>query len=443
VTGPVLADRDSFMLCCFPQLRRSLSKVHKLNFWKHSKSKNQCKEETIQPRNEEQAISQRSILIAIFLVAAFACLAGCGSGSSNVSNTTASIAVADYGNSRALLYSAPLSDNQSASVVLGQADFTTATAALTATGMNAPADIAEDSAGNLYVSDYMNYRVLQFKPPFTNGMAASVAIGQPDFVTGTPNTTQNGLGGPVAPFIGGPALLAFDSSGNLWVVDFGNSRVLEYQPPFATDMNASLVIGQANFTSGTSATTNSGLAGPGGIAFDSAGDLWVADEYNSRVLQFKPPFATGMSASIVIGQANFTSNGPAATPSALNFPIGIAFDSSGDLWVGDIRNNRVLQYKPPFATGMSASLVLGQTDFTSSSAAITQSGLDQPAGISFDSKGDLLVADNLNNRTLVFEPPFSTGQNASLVLGQPNFTTNTAATTATGQSGPSSVRPLF
>jgi hypothetical protein len=82
-----------------------------------------------------------------------------------------------------------------------------------------------------------------------------------------------------------------------------------------------------------------------------------------------------------------------------------------------------LEFVPPFANGMSASLVLGQADFTTSTRATTQSGLSGPEGITFDGGGNLWVADGGNGRTLEFTPPFSSGQNASLVLGVANFTT--------------------
>ncbi|MFZ3213647.1 MAG: hypothetical protein WA188_19250 [Terriglobales bacterium] len=118
-------------------------------------------------------------------------------------------------------------------------------------------------------------------------------------------------------------------------------------------------------------------------------------------------------------------------------------DSAGNLWVGDSGNNRVLQFMPPFANGMSATLVLGQASFTTSAAATTQSGLSAPFGIAFDSSGALVVADSGNNRTLLFTPSFSNNQNAAFVIGQADFTTGTAATTATGQTSPTAVIAAF
>ena len=390
-----------------------------------------------------------SILSLVCLALGF--LMSCSSSSTSsppppLSHTTRYLVVSDYDNDRVLIYDSPFSTGESASVVLGQSGLTTSNGlGLTAAGMYAPVATAEDGDGNLYVNDTGYSRVLQFKPPFTNGMSASLVIGQPDFTTGNPNggapnASQNSLN-----FAWGSA---FDSSGNLWVVDTGNNRILEFQPPFATNMNASLVIGQPNFTSDApsgppygSPTTNSGLDTPYMLAFDASGDLWVTDGGNSRVLEFVPPFANGMAATLVIGQPDFVSNVGATTASGLAYPIGIAFDSAGNLWVEG--GNRVLEFQPPFANGMNASLVLGQPNFTTNTSATSQNGTGNAEGIGFDSSGNLYVADYVNDRTLQFTPPFSTNQNASLVFGQADFTSAGQATTATGQYRPAAVSAAF
>jgi hypothetical protein len=74
---------------------------------------------------------------------------------------------------------------------------------------------------------------------------------------------------------------------------------------FANGQSATLVIGQKDFTSGTIATSQSGLYDPGGTSFDSSGNLWVPDWANNRILEFRTPFANGMVASLVIGQSDW------------------------------------------------------------------------------------------------------------------------------------------
>ena len=371
--------------------------------------------------------------------------------------TTNSLIVSDFGNNRVLIYNTPFSAGQSANVVLGQTNFTTATAGTTASTMNAPSAAAMDSAGNLYVAENSNCRVTQFKSPFSNGMSASLVFGQPGLNTGNcaASISASSLGGAGT----GDEVFGViaDSSGNLWVADSGSNRVVEYKPPFSNGMVATLAIGQANLTSGSAnqggaAPTNATLYDPGNPVFDSSGNLWIPDFVNARMLEFKPPFATGMAASVVLGQANFTSGNPnqsvvqGAAPGAntLSGTDGAAFDSSGNLWMADANNNRVLEFVPPFTTNMAASLVIGQVNLTSGlanqgGAGPTSATLNFPQQVSFDSSGRLFVNDDGNNRTLVFAPPFSNGMNASFVIGQADFTSATPATTAAGQNSPTGV----
>ncbi|PYR59860.1 MAG: hypothetical protein DMF91_13660 [Acidobacteria bacterium] len=323
-------------------------------------------------------------------------------------------------------------NGQAASVVLGQQDFVT-NAAATATGssLHFPNGVAVEASGNLWVVDGLNYRVLQFRAPITNGESASVVLGQPDL---TSNAQNNG--GRTAKSLGGPGGIAMDASGNLWVGDNGaNGRVLKYAPPFTDFMAASLVLGAPDFTSVNSGVSQTSVPTPVGLAFDSAGNIWVADEQTNRVLRFNAPFTNGEPASVVLGQPNFTSSAAATPPTAtsLNHPESVTVDSSGNVWVADSGNNRVLKYSPPFTNGQAASVVIGQSLFTSNSAPNppTASSLRQPSGVTVDSSGSLWVVDDLNHRILEYDPPIANGQAASVVIGQPDFVSNAAPTPPT------------
>ena len=299
--------------------------------------------------------------------------------------------------------------------MIGEPDFTAFSPGATSAGMVAPSAVAFDSGGNLWVADAGANRILEYGAPLTTHEAATLVIGQPDFRSLASETTSTGLNTPNA--------VTFDSGRNLWVVDSSNNRVVEYSAPFSTGEAASLVIGQSDFTSSAySTTTPTSLNSPNGIAFDPAGNLWVADLLNGRVLEYKAPFSTGEPASLVIGEPNFTATNDEVSRTGLNAPNSLAFDSVGNLWVVD--GHRVLEYASPFSTGEPASLVIGQNTFTNSSTATTPTGLDLPSGLAFDSGHNLWVSDTGNNRVLEYKTPFSTGQAAGLVMGQSNFTGN-------------------
>ncbi len=319
---------------------------------------------------------------------------------------------------------------QFASTVIGQANFSSVAPSLAPDSLNKPFKTAFDASGNLWVADENNHRVVEFKPPFTDGEAATLEIGQPDFATNQTTASQSSLFGPVG--------LAFDKNGDLWVSDFVDSRITEYVPPFSDGMNASLELGQPagdlQFISHGQRPPSNGLAAPLDLKFDSAGDLWVTDRVDSRIVEYVPPFIDGASPSVVIGQRFLNTSVASTTQSGLNGPEAIAFDSAGNLWVTDENNNRVLEFGVASlkSNGPNAEVEIGQPagpgQFLANSSALTASGFNAPVGLAFDSSGDLLVSDRANNRILGFKPPFSDGMSASFEIGQPEgpsqFTTN-------------------
>lgn len=320
--------------------------------------------------------------------------------------------VADSGNFRVHVFLPPFSDGMDPSLVIGQDDLDGCDASAPSQDtIGFPTDIAFDPSGNLLVVDLGNSRVLRFPTPFSLRMNADLVLGQNDFTSGNPNLSEGGLSNPLA--------VVVDGSGKVFVADAGNSRILEFLPPLASGIDASVVIGQVDFGSNASAAGQSGLNVPSGLGLDPSGNLWVADNNNNRVLEFVPPFTTGMKASVVVGQGNFTSNlAPPPAPSSMNGPYGVAVGVSGELFVADANNNRVLIFKAPFSNGMDASAVIGQVDFFHATSGSAQSALSMPQGIALDRAGNLWVADTANDRTLEFKPPFTTGMKASLVIGQ-------------------------
>jgi sugar lactone lactonase YvrE len=370
------------------------------------------------------------VVTALTLVA----LVGCGSGASSVGGSTQSptLLIADFYNNRVVSFDSPFGAGESATTVLGQADFMTSVQATTASGLAGPLNAVTDAQGDIWVSDVRNNRVLRYVPPLKNGMTADLVLGQMNFTAAGESTSLSGLSLPDG--------LVFDKSGNLWVADSYNARVLEFSPPFSSGMAASLALGQPPFTTGVClATSASTLCFPTGLTFDTDGDLWITDNGENRVLEFKPPFATGQSASIVLGQQDFASSIQGAGTSGLGTPFGAAFDKAGNLWVSDSGNWRVLEFKAPFSNGQAASLVLGYPDFTSTVNNNFQSNMSTPRGLAFDDAGNLFVTDNGGSRVMIFNPPFSNGMNASGVIGQPNLTTVGATTsppTASGLANP-------
>jgi sugar lactone lactonase YvrE len=322
-----------------------------------------------------------------------------------------------------------LTNFQAASLVLGQPNFTSGGAGLSATRMSFPQKAAVDpTTGKVFVTERNNHRVLRFAggTALVNGAAAEAVLGQPNFTSDTAATTQNGMNTPNDVFV--------DAAGRLWVAEEGNHRVLRFDNAAgkANGANANGVLGQPNFTSNAAATTQSGMNTPQGVFVDAAGRLWVADAFNHRVLRFDNAAgkANGANANGVLGQPTFTSNAAATTQSGMLVPGGVFVDAAGRLWVAEFGNHRVLRFDNAAgkANGANANGVLGQSTFTGNTQATTQSGMNGPIGVAGDAAGRLWVADTFNNRVLWFDTAAAkaNGGNADGVLGQPNFTSNAA-----------------
>lgn len=334
--------------------------------------------------------------------------------------TTGALWVSDYNSNRILMWSATdkLVDGSAATKVLGQPDFTSSASGVTASTLNHPLGCAFDNHGNLYVSDYYNYRVLRFNSAASkaNGAAADLVFGQADFTSKLANrggiVAANSLSSTWGVFV--------DSKGNLWVTDAGNNRVLRYDDPLnkANGAAADFVLGQADFTSqlanrGGTASANT-LASPFFLALDNNETLLVTDSSNSRVLKWKAVYTktNGADADGVLGQADFTSvlanrGGTAGANTLSNRLLGVGFDSFGGVYVADSNNHRILYFVngTSKSDGADADKVLGQPDFTTTtllSASSTTLG-NEILGPVFDRKlGRIWVTGYAFKRVIAF-----------------------------------------
>ncbi|MBK6263484.1 T9SS type A sorting domain-containing protein [Marivirga sp. S37H4] len=324
------------------------------------------------------------------------------------------------------------SDFESAQIVVGQMDFnTTNTTAsqIVAPGSNSSAVSAK---GVLAVGSQTKNRVLIWNSvPTANGTAANIVIGQSNFTDEIASTSTSGLRNPDG--------VAFSPDGNkLIVADAGNNRILIWNTiPTTNNQPADVVIGQSNFTNNTTGLADNRFNRPTDVQVTPNGKMIVTDRNNNRVLIFNSiPTTDFVSADLVIGQSDFTSNTGETLQNRLRAPWNTSLARNGKLIIADDGNNRILIFNSiPTSNGANADVVIGQTNFTSATSGSTADKFNSP-GVTVSPSGVVAVADYFNHRVSVFnEIPSVNGASADIVLGQPDFTQNVAFNDGAGVSG--------
>jgi uncharacterized protein (TIGR03437 family) len=268
--------------------------------------------------------------------------------------------------------------------------------------------MALDAAGNLYFTDTGNHCVRRVSP---DGTISTVAG------SGVPSATGafSGDGRPAtAARLFTPIGVALDAAGNLYIADHFNSRIRKVD-----------VRGGITTTAGNGVAASSGDGGPAtaasiyyptGIAVDAAGNLYTADCYGHRVRKID---AAGMITTVAgTGTAGVSADGGPATASALSYPFGVAVDPSGNLYILD-STNRVRKVAPNATiTAVAGSSTGG---LSGDGGPATQASLYSPSGVALDAAGNLFIADSGNDRIrfVAVPPPVI---NASGVVNAASYT---------------------
>lgn len=206
---------------------------------------------------------------------------------------------------------------------------------------------------------------------------------------------QDGLITTVASSLNQPSGVAMDSEGNLYIADGWNNRVLKRT---ATPPNSIITVagdGSAAFGGDDGPATSAQLDSPNGIVLDSEGNLYIADTNNHRIRKVD---LTGKITTVAgNGDSGYNGDNQPATGASLNFPMDVAVDSAGNLYIADMDNHRVRKVDTH-----------GQITTVAGNGHNGSGGENGPAiearvnpyGVALDQAGNLYIADPTSDKIL-------------------------------------------
>ena len=320
----------------------------------------------------------------------------------------------------------------------------------TSAQLNYPSGVYLDSTGDIFIADTENFVIRR------------VVASTGDIQTNVGNNTLafSGDGGsPTSAALNYPQGVLLDSSGNLYIVDTANSVIRVYNLGAAAVTIAGVTIqpGDIQTVAGTGgfscqtpsqacgdggAATSAQLNSPGSIAFDNAGDIFIADTGDSKIREVLA--STGVIETVAgNGTEAFAGDGAAPTSASLYHPYGVALDSAGNVYIADTENSVIRVVNPGTAAATIANITIepntiqtvagtGPTACADPSGGCGDGGaaisayLKFPGGIALDSAGDIFIADSDDH---AIREVYATSSPA----GTPGFIQTVAGTL--GQSG--------
>jgi uncharacterized protein (TIGR03437 family) len=259
--------------------------------------------------------------------------------------------------------------------------------AATSAELNSPAGVALDSAHTLYIADELNHMLRQ--------VANQTQVIETVAGNGTAGYSGD-KGQATAAELDSPLGVVVDSSGNFYIADSVNNVIRMVTPgDIITTVVGDNALG-AGFYGDGGAPLNAALSGPSGLAMDAAGNLYIADTGNSRIRKVS---FTANTIETIAGSSNvgYTGDGNPATIAELNSPRGLAIDSSGNVYIAD-SGNHVIRMISAITQKISTVAGNGTLGYNGDNIAATSAELNYPLGVAVDTAGNLYIADSQNFR---------------------------------------------
>ena len=295
---------------------------------------------------------------------------------------------------------------------------------------NFPMDVAVDTAGNLFIADAFDNRIRR--------VDATTKIITTYAGNGTPcssSTSNCGDGGsPLGPTLNYPQSVAFDSAGNLYIADSQDNKIRMIPVGGST---ITTVAGTGAVCTSTAACGDGGPAKsanlhmPMWLFLDPSNNIYIADTWNNKVRLVNAQ--TGVISTVAgNGVQGLAGDGGLATSAQLNSPASVFLDGSGNLVIADSGNQRVRQV----SSGNISTIAGG--GLGGDGAAATSAILANPFNVAEDSAGNVYIADTANNRIRMVNK--STGMISTVAgSGIAGYTGDGGLATSAALTGPTGV----
>ncbi|MFP5041072.1 T9SS type A sorting domain-containing protein [Parasediminibacterium sp. JCM 36343] len=257
----------------------------------------------------------------------------------------------------------------------------------TSASLSNPTGLCVDALGNVYVADRTNNRIRKIS---TSGVITTVA--------GNGKAAFSGDNGPaIAASLGSPYGVCIDSFGNLYIADTENNRVRKVSVAGIITTVAGTSYG---FSGDSSLAISAQLSKPSSVCVDNAGNLFIADQWNSRIRKVN---TSGIITTVAgNGMYNYSGDNGPATAASLHEASGVTVDAAGNIYIVDFWNSVIRKVN---TAGIITTVAgNGNKVFSGDNGLATSASLSWPWGASIDTAGNLYIADARNNRIRKVNP---------------------------------------
>ena len=283
-----------------------------------------------------------------------------------------------------------------------------------------------DGNGDVFFADTLNNRVRK----------VTVSTGNITTIAGTGTQGYNGDNrAAISALLSFPTSLAFDRVGDIYIAEYGSSRIrkVTVSTGLITTIAGNGIYG---YNGDNRAATSAQLRSPFGVALDGMGNIYIADTYNFRIR--KVTVSTGDITTIAgTGYPGYNGDNRAAANAQLRYPVDVALDRSGDVYIADYFNNRIR--KVTVSTGNITTIAgTGTQGYNGDNRAAISALLSFPTSLAFDRVGDIYIAEYGSSR--IRKVTVSTG-NITTIAGNgiAGYNGDNRAATSAQLQNPSSV----